>query len=596
MLAVTIFCTLILPFGILAFEYPDIHEKTEGYTIEKVDPNAGGGEIYTSSYQLQKFFEEEEGYVNDLRIIIEKKMVSKGGIQHLGSYVASFDDVVGDQDENDDTFMHHPLNVYNLVRHVAVGWPIVEQVFDQEKEKFKEGQKFPKRVRHVKNRSKKHHIPSSTDLDGIAIGIVRLHDYYKFNLTSFATEGVIETDDSRYESNGDLTVWDAFKIGVKGSNNMILGSGIEIMMHALEKSKLESVTVPPFIDPLDQKVLKNLIKTAKTVHDQKLDRWGPRTVQHSVNPVPYDRRLGRKKKFVNPKPKEVSLNNIKLWGTQQETDQYVRLCGGEDLRPQEVQDKLYCKYEHRNKPYYIYGPRKIEIVSLKPYIAVMHNFITNSESEQLISKAGPKLRRSGIVTANKGNSSGFDESRTSEQTWLNEEMSGAAKRITARLDGYLDVEATSTAHSELYQVANYGLAGQYTVHTDAVYITGDAAARKQMREVWNIHAGDRAATVMGYLSDVQAGGYTVFPLVGAYVKPRKGSVVIWWNMDKAGGYDWRLRHGGCPVMVGSKWITNKWVRANGLMFKRPCPKYTPKQLRQFRFVDKYQKGGFVQDP
>ena len=98
-----------------------------------------------------------------------------------------------------------------------------------------------------------------------------------------------------------------------------------------------------------------------------------------------------------------------------------------------------------------YGPRKIEIVSLKPYIAVMHNFITNSESEQLISKAGPKLRRSGIVTANKGNSSGFDESRTSEQTWLNEEMSGAAKRITARLDGYLDVEATSTAHSELYQ-------------------------------------------------------------------------------------------------------------------------------------------------
>ena len=92
--------------------------------------------------------------------------------------------------------------------------------------------------------------------------------------------------------------------------------------------------------------------TAKTVHDQKLDRWGPRTAQHSVNPVPYDKRLGRKKKFANPKPKEAKLNNIKLWGTQEETDQYVRLCAGEDLRPQKVQDKLYCKYEHRNKPYY----------------------------------------------------------------------------------------------------------------------------------------------------------------------------------------------------------------------------------------------------
>ena len=93
--------------------------------------------------------------------------------------------------------------------------------------------------------------------------------------------------------------------------------------------------------------------SAKTVHDQKLDRWGPRTEQHSVNPVPYDRRLGRKKKFANPKPKaNVTLNNIKLWDTPAEKDQYIRLCGGEDLRPQKVQDQLYCKYEHRNIPYY----------------------------------------------------------------------------------------------------------------------------------------------------------------------------------------------------------------------------------------------------
>ena len=42
----------------------------------------------------------------------------------------------------------------------------------------------------------------------------------------------------------------------------------------------------------------------------------------------------------------------------------------------------------------------------------------------------------------------------------------------------------------------------------------------------------------------------MFPLVGAYVKPSKGAMVLWWNMDRAGGYDTLTRHGGCPVMIG----------------------------------------------
>ena len=196
----------------------------------------------------------------------------------VGNYLASYDDVLGGQ-EDDETFLYNPVNCYNLIRHVAIGWGIVEQVLEDEK-KMKKGQ-MPKRVRRVAARSKRSHIPGAEDLDGIAIGIVRLHDYYKFNVSTFITEGAIEYEDQRYESNGDLTVWDAFKIGVKGANSMLLGSGLDIMLEALEKAKSDGVSVPPFVEALDMKVLRNLIKTAKTVHDQKLDRWGPRTATHS---------------------------------------------------------------------------------------------------------------------------------------------------------------------------------------------------------------------------------------------------------------------------------------------------------------------------
>ena len=76
-------------------------------------------------------------------------MVSKGGIQHLGSYLASFDDVIGDQDEEDETFMHHPLNVYNLIRHVAVGWPIVTQVFDVSKSCVRRHKSGQTKIKHL---------------------------------------------------------------------------------------------------------------------------------------------------------------------------------------------------------------------------------------------------------------------------------------------------------------------------------------------------------------------------------------------------------------------------------------------------------------
>jgi hypothetical protein len=66
-----------------------------------------------------------------------------------GGYLASFDDVLGGQ-EDDDEFLHNPLNVYNLIRHVAVGWNVVEQTLNQEKQE-RPGQ-LSKRVKKVLNR------------------------------------------------------------------------------------------------------------------------------------------------------------------------------------------------------------------------------------------------------------------------------------------------------------------------------------------------------------------------------------------------------------------------------------------------------------
>ena len=100
----------------------------------------------------------------------------------------------------------------------------------------------------------------------------------------------------------------------------------------------------------------------------------------------------------------------------------------------------------------------------------------------------------------------LDDRRVSEQTWVHEDDSADAERISERMDYFLDLETRSTNHSELFQVANYGLAGQYSCHYDQVLMD---KRHIQNREVFNIYAGDRMLTLMGYLSDVLAGGYTV---------------------------------------------------------------------------------------
>ena len=127
-----------------------------------------------------------------------------------------------------------------------------------------------KNIRYVRRRYKNHYIPTPGDVDAIATEIVRLHDFYKFNLDSFASEGILESNAFTCKSNNNLTVWDMFNIGLKGSSSLILGSGIKIMMQALKKSKLEGFTVPLFINPSSDDVLTNLIETGRYLKTQKV--------------------------------------------------------------------------------------------------------------------------------------------------------------------------------------------------------------------------------------------------------------------------------------------------------------------------------------
>ncbi|EDO27272.1 predicted protein, partial [Nematostella vectensis] len=140
--------------------------------------------------------------------------------------------------------------------------------------------------------------------------------------------------------------------------------------------------------------------------------------------------------------------------------------------------------------------------------------------------------------------------------WLRDEEDELVKRISYRVQAYSGLNMTT---SEDLQVVNYGIGGHYEPHYDF--------ARDKFT---SLGTGNRIATFLSYLSDVEAGGGTVFTRVGATVWPQKGDAAFWYNLKRSGDGDSSTRHAACPVLVGSKWVANKWIHEVGQEFLKPC--------------------------
>lgn len=72
--------------------------------------------------------------------------------------------------------------------------------------------------------------------------------------------------------------------------------------------------------------------------------------------------------------------------------------------------------------------------------------------------------------------------------------------------------------------------------------------------------GQRTWTFMIYLNEPEAGGATFFPNVGLKVKPRLGSLLVWYNLDDGGDTNPLSVHAGLQVEMGEKYILTKWFR------------------------------------
>nr|CAD7202878.1 unnamed protein product [Timema douglasi] len=242
-----------------------------------------------------------------------------------------------------------------------------------------------------------------------------------------------------------------------------------------------------------------------------------------------------------------------------ERDLYEMLCRGDVTLPDSVLSQLKCSYVDGGVPFLKLAPVKMEEAFHKPRIVIYHDVIYDSEIATIKRLAQPRFRRATVQNYQTGQLE-VAHYRISKSAWLKEEDHEHVARVNQRAE---DLTALTVSTAEELQVVNYGIGGHYEPHFDF--------ARKEEHNAFkSLGTGNRIATLLFYMSDVEQGGATVFPAIHLALYPKKGTAAFWYNLHPNGEGDYLTRHAACPVLTGSKWVSNKWIHEAGQEFRRPC--------------------------
>nr|XP_045585700.1 prolyl 4-hydroxylase subunit alpha-2-like isoform X1 [Procambarus clarkii] len=454
----------------------------------------------------------------------------------------------------------HPVDAYLLLKRLTVEWASVEDAMTFHANATQE------LVQRVVVFREKSTFPVMEDLHGAAVALVRLQDTYNLNMSTLPAGSFIGVGltSHEFQSSKSLNARDCLFLGKHAFNKGYYDKAIEWFEAALNTASHEENSSAPTHE------IEPFLKAAVKVHDDVLEKRGPRGSDWQTKAVPVDEDLASKHKYRQVSDHKFRPKLYQHQSDEEQDDHYARLCRGERLRPVEVESSLVCRLVGHSHPhahgYFSLMPLQLEEMSLDPYIVVLHDFLTERQTDDIIQRAKPKL----ATSRHRGPDGGFITSmiRTSKNAWLREidEPDTLLVNLSKKVEMTTGLHALRPSAGEDYQVANYGIGGLYVTHTDHLMINPDLSVYTP----WERFMGDRMATFMVYLSDVEAGGATVFPRAGVTIWPKRGSAAFWWNLYRSGVGDENTRHGGCPVLHGSKWICNKWIHYNDQFLQHPC--------------------------
>jgi len=244
----------------------------------------------------------------------------------------------------------------------------------------------------------------------------------------------------------------------------------------------------------------------------------------------------------------------------------------------------------------------LEVLSIEPRVFEVHNFFTKEEGDKVIEHILAETDENMRLKRSSTGATGYtvNSHRTSEGGF--DTTSPHAVEIKTRCFKMLGFQEYKEEFADGLQILRYNQTGGYIDHED--YLEADNPVEEHNYDTTGIGT-NRFATVLMYYNDIpqDAGGETVFTKVwpptqpesdhveidqaiqdfrqtpyskqikeGSWeerlsaqcmtkfaIKPRVQRTILFYSQHADGSLDTLSKHGGCPVLHGTKWASNLWV-------------------------------------
>ncbi|XP_026481964.1 prolyl 4-hydroxylase subunit alpha-1-like [Ctenocephalides felis] len=521
------------------------------FTTVLVTLSSVQGELYTALVEMEDLLITESVLVDALDGFIS---VQEQRLEILKRKSLEYQREHADAAKDIQTYVSNPINAYLLTKRLTTDWKAIESMMLEDV-----GREFVSNITRLRDDLK---FPSDEDLNGAAVALMRLQDTYKLETSSVARG---ELNGVQYST--ALTAGDCFELGRQSYNNGDFYHTVLWMQEAMQRLQMEKNKTTTREDILEylafSTYMQGNLPSALAMTNELLEIV-PNHQRALGNKVYYENKMVEEKVIPSLEEKINEEQYVDDDASEEvhvptERELYEKLCRGElGLGPRE-QASLKCHLVTNDNPYLLIGPFKVEEVHRFPRILIFHDIIYDTEIATIKRMAQPRFKRATVQNYKTGELETANY-RISKSAWLKSEEHRHVYAVAERVRMMTGLEVDT---AEELQVVNYGIGGHYEPHFDF-------ARKEEVNAFKSLGTGNRIATVLFYMSDVAQGGATVFPALKTSLWPKKGTAAFWYNLHPSGEGDYLTRHAACPVLAGSKWVSNKWLHERGQEFLRPC--------------------------